>query len=67
MFEIIYRCKECSTVVRTRERDDLKKDVTVFLPWPCKTCIAGGVPATLITDIGSGEEYEEGDTEEDAD
>jgi hypothetical protein len=38
MFKIVYRCKECTEVVRTHERDDLLKDVTVFMPWPCKSC-----------------------------
>ena len=38
MFEIIYRCKDCNEVVRTHGREDLERDVTVFMPWPCQTC-----------------------------
>jgi hypothetical protein len=66
MFEIIYRCKDCNEVVRTRERDDLTRDVTVFMPWPCRSCIAAGVPVSSVVDLGSGEEVfeEEEDTEE---
>ena len=47
MPEIIYRCKNCDAVVRTREREDLKEDVTVVMPWPCKACIQAGVPAVI--------------------
>ena len=74
MFEIIYRCKDCNEVVRTRERDDLKKDVTVFMPWPCKACIAVGldstssvIPLAPILQEEFQEEYEEVDPEEDGD
>jgi len=65
MFEIIYRCKDCNEVVRTRGRDDLRRDVTVSMPWPCRNCVAAGVPITTIIDLGSGEELEEEEDPED--
>ena len=59
MFEIIYRCKDCNEVVRTRGREDLTRDVTVYMPWPCRSCIAAGVSISTAVDLGSGEEFEE--------
>lgn len=38
IFKIVYQCNECHEVVRTHERDDLREDVLVLMPWPCKSC-----------------------------
>ena len=48
MSKIIYRCKECNTVLRTHERGDLQKDSTVTMPWPCKSCLQVQKPDASI-------------------